>query len=298
MGGTFDIQYPSENEPVFVLDFNWKLDQTCTNDAKNLFDGKRVLIFEPDDTNRGILENYCAQLNIEAYSTDGKDNLLAHILWSKKKEKPFDVIILCETLKQNTTHDLIKRIRNEAQCQTPIIYATYIQSIELSEPGLMQDIKASMIKPVSLEDLASTLNKALDDTAIDEEASRLESQQKYILVAEDSEINANIVYSHLTDMGHSVDVATDGNTALYAMHKHAYDIVFMDINMPNMDGLEATREWRKLEPEQRALPIIALTAKATSEDRQHCMDAGMNDFITKPISVKQLENVIHEYCDN
>jgi CheY-like chemotaxis protein len=295
MNGTFDIQYPSENTPNFILDFIWQLDQNIADEAINLFDNKRILIFEPNDTNRKILEDYCNQINVETYSTDGKDNLIAHILWSKKKHKLFDAIVLCETLKQNTTHDLIKRIRNEAQCHAPIIYATYIQSIELTEPGLMQDVASSIIKPLSLENLSATLQKAFDETPEDDKNVSNKIQQKKILVAEDSEINASIVYSHLTDMGHFVDVATDGNTALYAMHKHTYDIIFMDLNMPNMSGLEATQQWRKLEPEQVSLPIIALTAKATSEDRQHCMDAGMNDFLTKPVNAKQLEDMIDKH---
>jgi len=295
MGGTFDIQYPKENLAEFVLNFNWQLDKSVADEAINLFDNRRILIFEPNDSSREILERYCNQLNIETYTTDGKDNLIAHILWSQKKNRLFDTIVLCETLKQNTAYDLIKRIRNEAHCQAPVIYATYIQSIELSEPSIMQDIAASIIKPISLENISTTLQTVFDETSADEEALINENPQKKILLAEDNEINASIVYSHLTDMGHTVDIATDGNTALYTMHKHTYDIVFMDINMPNMTGLEATRQWRKLEPEQLSLPIVALTAKATSEDRQQCMDAGMNDFMTKPVNAQQLKDMIDKH---
>ena len=296
MDGTFDINYPNENTTSFIVDFNWKLDQTNTIKNNETFENKRVLIFEPDEENRNIIEKYCSQLNIESYSTDGKDNLIAHILWSKKKNKLFDAIILCETLKQSTVHDLIKRIRNETQCQAPVIYATYIQSIELTEPGLIEDIKASIIKPLLLEDLSATLHNVFTDHSTDNEQLATRPQHKKILIAEDSEINASIVYSHLTDMGHSVDVATDGSTALYAMHKHSYDIVFMDISMPKMDGLEATRQWRQLEPEHSSLPIIALTAKATSKDQQLCINAGMNGFLTKPINADKLKAEINTHC--
>ena len=98
-------------------------------------------------------------------------------------------------------------------------------------------------------------------------------------------------------MGHYVDIATDGNTALYAMHKHHYDIVFMDLNMPNMGGIEATLQWRKLEASShnKPLPIIALTAKATSEDKKQCMDAGMNAFLTKPVNINQLAKALEDF---
>lgn len=296
MNGTFDIQYSAENMVEFILNFNWQLNLDIADKAINLFSNRRILIFEPNEVSRNILENYCAQLDIETYSTNGKDNLIAHILWSKKKNKLFDTVILCETLKQNTSSDLIKRIRNEAQCQVPIIYITYIQSIEITEPRLMQSIASSIIKPISLESLSASLQEAFDETSADEEKIIHANQQKKILLAEDSEINASILYSYLTDMGHTVDIATDGTSALYTMHKHIYDIVFMDINMPEMSGLEATLEWRKLETDQNiSLPIIALTAKATAEDRQQCLTAGMNDFMSKPVSEQQLKDMLNKH---
>ncbi|MCW9014109.1 MAG: response regulator, partial [Gammaproteobacteria bacterium] len=296
MGGSFDIHYSVNSKPEFALHFNWKLDELKSRKTPEHFEHRRVLIFEPDDTHREILENYCNQLGIETYQTDGKDNLIAHILWSQKKNKLFDAIILCENLKQNNTSDLIKRIRYEASCQAPILYATYIQSIGLPESSTMHDVQKSITKPISLEILARELKKLFDGDIGQSATDTIGVQQKNILLAEDSEINASIIYSHLTDMGHNVDVATDGTTALYAMHKHHYDIVFMDLQMPNTDGIEATLQWRKLEPKQTHLPIIALTAKATSDDRKKCMAAGMDGFLSKPVSPDQLAETLESFC--
>ena len=299
MGGSFDIQYSDNNKIHFNLNFIWPSDDTNSdNTANDIFDKKCVLIFEPDNVNRHVLENYCQQLDIETYSTDGRDSLIAHILWGQKKHKTFDAIILCETLNQNTSHELIKRVYSETHCQSPIIYATYIQNIERTKPDITMEVSANIVKPVSLEYLSITLQRLFDKKSIKQHIKTSQIPAKDILLAEDSEINASIVYNHLSDMGHSVDVATDGNTALYAMHKHTYDIIFMDINMPVMDGLEATKEWRKLEPEQRSLPIIALTARATAEDRRLCMTAGMNDFMTKPVNAEQLKDIIEKHCLN
>ena len=295
MGGSFDIKYTADHTPEFILNFRWKLDKLKAIQTPKPYTDRRVLIFEPDEVHREILCKYCEQLGVESYATDGKDNLVAHILWSQKKNKLFDAIILCENLKQNNSQDLVKRIRYETNCQAPVLYATYIQSIELTKLGVMQDVQQTTTKPISLEQLNIELGDLFETDSTQIKAPGDNKIQKNILLAEDSEINASIVYSHLADMGHNVDVATDGTTALYAMHKHHYHIVFMDLNMPNTDGIEATRQWRKLEPEQSHLPIVALTAKATSEDRKKCLEAGMDGFLTKPVTATQLAETLESF---
>ena len=295
LGGNFDIVYPSDAEAKLVLEFDWKLDEIKSNTPPQKFEDKRVLIYEPDDASRDILENYCKQLGMQTYSTGGNDNLVAHILWSREKNTPFDAIVLCETLKSNNSQELIHRIRHEANCEAPILYATYIQSIELTEPNILQDVQASIIKPFALEMLAHSFKHMFENEDLTVSMRKELEKQYRILLAEDSEINASIIYSHLTDLGHNVDIATDGNTALYAMHKHHYDIVFMDIHMPNMDGIEATRKWRRIEPKNKNLPVIAITAKATSEDRNQCFEAGMDGFLTKPVNANKLAEVLDSY---
>lgn len=298
MGGTFDIKYSDNEKTTLVLRFNWKIEQLNTSTVTQ-HKNKRALVFEPDDINRSILLNYCEQLGLESYSANGRDNLIAHIIWGREKNKHFDVIILCETLRNNNAQDLIRRIRMEAKSEAPILYVTYIKYVGLTEPGIMNDVQATTTKPISRQIFFRIINKLLSSKQAPS-ASTKSTKQCHVLIAEDSEINASIVYKYLTDLGHSVDIATDGNTALYAMHKHHYDVVFMDLHMPNLDGIEATRQWRKLEAEQlsltSALPIIAITAKATSHDKNKCIEAGMNGFLTKPVSAKQLADVLDMYA--
>ncbi|HEY9049895.1 MAG TPA: response regulator [Gammaproteobacteria bacterium] len=294
MGGIFEISYDDDTLTSFVVQFKWQRDKLHNETSPN-FAGKRVLIFEPDKGSRNVLENYCSQMEIEPYFTEGNDNLVAHLLWSKEKNKLFDAIILCESLKQNDARNLIHRIRHEAQYQAPLLYATYIKNIELMDPDALKDVQATIIKPFALELLSHSLDHLfkLDQ---DERVQQPDISHRYrILLAEDSEINAGIIYSHLTDLGHDVDIATDGETALYAMNKHKYDIVFMDISMPKIDGIEATRQWRMIEDPAAPLPIIAVTAKATADDKKQCMDAGMNGFLTKPVSATQLGEVLKNF---
>ena len=118
-----------------------------------------------------------------------------------------------------------------------------------------------------------------------------------ILVVEDNLINQHVVVALLKKMGYSADIAKNGVDALRALQKKEYNLVFMDIQMPEMDGLEATREIRSstsdsINPD---IPIIALTAHALKEDREMCMKAGMNDFISKPLSYDALCCLLHRW---
>ena len=115
-----------------------------------------------------------------------------------------------------------------------------------------------------------------------------------ILVAEDSGPNAAVVKNFLTEMGHGATMVTNGKEALFQLSRRHFDMVIMDVEMPEIDGLEATRRIRNGEagPETDQIPIIALTAHALEEYRQKCQKAGMNDFLTKPVDYETLENLI------
>ena len=110
---------------------------------------------------------------------------------------------------------------------------------------------------------------------------------KRILLAEDDAMNREVAMAMLAESGLHVDVVEDGLAAVHAVSAHDYALVLMDVQMPHLDGLQATRTIRKL-PGRAALPIIAVTANASEEDRQRCLEAGMNDFVAKPISMPLL----------
>jgi len=113
-----------------------------------------------------------------------------------------------------------------------------------------------------------------------------------ILLAEDNAINALLTRTLLEAEGHTVDTVEDGQLAVDAMKTSSYDLIFMDMRMPNMDGLEATRKIRAMPNVPKNLPIIALTANAFDDDRNACFDSGMNDFMTKPVSAEELSEMV------
>jgi len=118
-----------------------------------------------------------------------------------------------------------------------------------------------------------------------------------ILLAEDNAINALLTRTLLEAEGHTVETVEDGVLAVEAMKNQKYDLIFMDMRMPNMDGLEATRKIRQLPNVPRELPIIALTANAFDDDRNACFDSGMNDFMTKPVSAEELSAMVVRWTD-
>ncbi len=296
MNGLFEVHYNDKDEVTFSLHFNWQQFGQIQSYVEPTLLNKRILIYDTSKLGRQVLDDYCNQLGMRVYTTSGSDNLIAHLIWSQDKDIPFDVILLSEDRKLRNCNELLMRIRSEARCKTPVLYATYMHGIEHIESDNFKDIQATAIKPISLEMLKGALLKILrsmEDT-VPEELPQQPSLLS-ILLAEDNEINASVVYGHLTDLGHNVDIATDGTTALYAMNKHHYDVVLMDLNMPNMDGIEATRQWRRLEKGDRHLPIIALTAKATSDDKERSLEAGMDDFLTKPVNEDHLRSMLSRY---
>ncbi|MEZ5042357.1 MAG: ATP-binding protein [Saprospiraceae bacterium] len=119
-----------------------------------------------------------------------------------------------------------------------------------------------------------------------------------ILLVEDHLINQKLMELILQHLGYTIDVANDGVEALQKLEKKVYDLIFMDVQMPNMDGLQATREIRRRLPKNAQPRIIAMTANALSEDKDECLKSGMDDYMAKPIQMNEVEKMIIRWCDS
>jgi len=116
-----------------------------------------------------------------------------------------------------------------------------------------------------------------------------------ILVAEDNAVNQRLMSKLLAKLGHAVEIAANGRLAVQAVTAENYDVILMDCLMPEMDGFEAAREIRRIESGARRIPIIALTANAMKGDRDRCLEAGMDDYLSKPVDPALLDTTIRRW---
>lgn len=123
------------------------------------------------------------------------------------------------------------------------------------------------------------------------------SEKIKILVVEDHFINQELMKEMLDRMNCTVDTAENGKEALDRVENNTYDVIFMDLQMPEMDGLQATQQIRKIQEKKNVkTPIIALTANAMQSDQKKCMDAGMDDYLSKPFEMNDIEKLLRKYC--
>lgn len=157
-------------------------------------------------------------------------------------------------------------------------------------------------KPVRLSALMSLFSMALDTEVAAERAEenvRGDGSSVRVLLAEDNTVNQQITVAMLERIGCSVDVVSDGNAAVRASLKAKYDLILMDCQMPVMDGFDATRAIRLREQQTHTgrVPIIALTASALTGDREACAAAGMDDYISKPFQIVQLQQTVLQWAE-
>jgi CheY-like chemotaxis protein len=196
----------------------------------------------------------------------------------------FDVMVVDEYIPAvSGISEFISHVRTEwAANKLPLIVTSSSGTIHGVDPG---DVQGILMKPVRRKSLQSTLIQTL---SIDKTASMGPSQPPHcILVAEDNPINQRVLSMMLSRLGQAAEVVSNGQEAVDSVATGKFDLVFMDVNMPVMDGIEATRVIRS---RFGARPIIvAMTADVTS--RQSCIDVGMNDFVLKPLRMDELIRV-------
>jgi signal transduction histidine kinase/DNA-binding response OmpR family regulator/uncharacterized protein (UPF0297 family) len=253
--------------------------------------GRRVLIVDDNATNRRILVAQTARWGMVPRETASPIEALD---WLRAGER-FD-IVLSDLLMPGMDGVELARRASRQRGNTPVPPIVILTSVGLrdrEEPSVAGWL-AKPVKPSALHDMIATVLLGgdlggLSSRAAPEPAEPISQQARplRILLAEDNAVNQKLALRLLSQMGHGAEVAADGAQAIAALEAGDFDVVLMDVQMPELDGLEATRRIRASWPE-RTIHIVAMTANAMAGDREACLAAGMNDYISKPIRPAEL----------
>jgi CheY-like chemotaxis protein/HPt (histidine-containing phosphotransfer) domain-containing protein len=269
---------------------------------QQLISNKRILIVEDSVTNIQVLTSQLQSLNMVVRSAESVQKALKYL-----QQEQFDVAILDMQMPEMNGLTLVEKIRQLPNCQQlPLIMLTSIGNGQsnLNRDNVNIEFTAYLTKPIKKINLFNVLvsifnnNSVMPQENIDRTSqSKFDSQMAQriplkILIAEDNVVNQKVAINILQRLGYRADVAANGLEVLAALRRQSYDVVLMDLQMPEMDGLTATRQICQEWPLSERPWIIAMTANAMQGDREKCLEAGMNDYTTKPIRINELTQAL------
>jgi PAS domain S-box-containing protein len=259
--------------------------------------GKRVLILDDNDTNRQIARAYAESWGMVARDAESPVEALEWI----RRGDPFDVAIIDMQMPELDGLAVAQEIRRSRDAdRLALILLTSLGRREAEAEG---QFAASLTKPIRPSQLYDVLLDVLgEEAAIAPPEPKVGAETTgeaptgiglRVLVAEDNAVNQRLALLLLEKLGHRADIVGNGREALEALERQRYDVILMDVQMPEMDGLEATRRIHERWGSERPR-IVAVTAGAMSEERDRCLAAGMDDFLSKPIRVEELSAALME----
>ncbi|HEX2701122.1 MAG TPA: response regulator [Acidimicrobiales bacterium] len=274
-------------------------------DAPGL-DGLAVLVVDDNATNRMILEQTLLAWNLRPEMAEGGEPALAMLRAASARSQPFDLSILDYHMPGMDGLELARAIREDpALSATKLVLLTSSGRWSHAQTAQGSDIDAFLTKPIrqsALYDALVTLTglpaAARSDIVTAATVADVRGKARpHVLVVEDNAVNQMVAAGMLERLGYRVDVAADGREAVEALERVPYAAVLMDCQMPDMDGYEATAEIRRRQAGGPRTPIIAMTAGAMRGDEERALDAGMDEFVTKPVKLAELSAVLARWIE-
>ncbi|MEH6579748.1 MAG: response regulator [Amphritea sp.] len=255
-----------------------------------------VLIVDDNATNRRILEEVLVNWAMKPMTAASGAEALAKLEQAQAAGTPYQLMLLDAMMPGMDGFELAQRLRADPQYSAiPIIMLSSVGQAEKTAHLQDKGIARYLTKPVKQSNLLNAILslKGLETQPVEPPVPMPDAPPLHILLAEDGLINQKVATKLLEQRGHSVVIANNGKEAVACFEREPFDLVLMDVQMPEMDGFQATARIRELESGSPAhLPIIAMTANAMKGDREECLAAGMDDYIPKPIRSQQLYDMI------
>lgn len=266
--------------------------------------GLRALVVDDNATSRTMLGEMLASWQLRPEAAAGAGEALRLVRRAQESGDPYRLVVLDANMPDRDGFLLAEEIRALCpECTLILMLTSGTQPVDVSRCQ-RQGIAAYVLKPIKPSELLDAIVLALGVATAEDEGgepaqNRAAVRPLKILVAEDSLVNQKLVLGLLQKQGHTVLVANNGKEALKLLESHTFDLAIMDVQMPGMDGLEATAEIRQREKKTGVhLPILAMTAHAMKGDQQRCLEAGMDAYIAKPIRPRRLLEAIQGLLGN
>jgi CheY-like chemotaxis protein len=261
--------------------------------------GMPTLIIDDNATNRKILSELTHQWKMKPQMCDSGESGLAELSRAASEGNPYRLLLLDEQMPGMDGMEVLDRIRRNPGLQNVVIMMlTSCDQVESAARCRQMGVETYLTKPISPSDLLGSIRLAIgvhtpaSTNTLPAARISASSLSLNILLAEDNLVNQRVAMTMLGKMGHRITLATNGLEALKQWRQGDFDLLLMDVQMPEMTGLEATAQIRREEALGAHVPIVAMTASAMSEDRDRCLSAGMDDFVSKPVSYKAIEEMI------
>jgi signal transduction histidine kinase/DNA-binding response OmpR family regulator/HPt (histidine-containing phosphotransfer) domain-containing protein len=308
MGGAIGVENALTQGSIFWFTVAFdkrRVDPDAAGDHQHTIDGLRVLLVDEHETSRVGLERHLATWRVVCDAAESADEALERLDEATRAGQPYDAAIIDMELSHTSGLLLAAQIKLDAAARATRLVLLSPERLA-ADPVQRREagVAYQLIKPARAADLFACLAtpprgqvapapRFLPARPLQLDASRPRTRR--VLLAEDNPVNVEVARAMLESLDMQVDCARNGLDALQAMRTNSYDAVLMDCQMPVMDGFAATAEIRREEREAgrgRVLPIIAITANALQGDREACLAAGMDDYVSKPFSQQELAAVI------
>lgn len=297
MGGTIEVNSKQGEGTEFIINLSMRLQNQKEKEIqiKELL-GLKALVVDDDYNTCDSVSKMLVQVGMRSeWTLSGKEAIIK-AKSALETNDGFNAYIIDWCIPDMNGIEVCKEIR-KLNDDTPIIILTAYDLQNIEEAAIEAGASAFCSKPMFISDLRNSLYTALGHKKKENETSIFLTEDlsyfkdKHVLLVEDNEFNREIAGELLINYGFKVDYASNGLVAVEKVEasiNDPYDVVLMDIQMPIMDGYDATKEIRKLENEElRNVPIIAMTANAFDDDRKKALSSGMNEFLSKPIDIKE-----------